>query len=74
MKHELEMFSLGNGGIDTGLMQVESHVHLEGKICISIIMTELRNVGPLQLPFPIAIIRASQHWDGGGARLNPGLY
>lgn len=68
------MFGLGDEKVDTGLMQVESHVHPEGKICISIIMAELRSVGPFQLPFPIAIVHARQYWDDGGARLNPGLY
>ncbi len=79
-KHELKMLGLGDEEIDTGLMQVQSHIHSEGKICIAAIMAELRDVGPFQLPFPTAIIHASQPWDGstsgggGGSRLSPRLY
>lgn len=79
-RHELEMLGVGGEKIDTGLMQVEAHVHPEGKICIAIITAELRDLGPFKLPFPVAIIHASQPWDGstngggGGSRLNPRFY
>ncbi len=71
INYELELLGLGDEKIDSTLLQCESHTHREGKICIAVILAELRRVGPLEMPFPVAIIHASQSWDDGGSRLNP---
>jgi hypothetical protein len=60
--------------VDTGLMQVEHHVHPEGRICITVVLAELHYLGPIPLPVPTTIIHASQSWDDGGAYLDPRRY
>jgi hypothetical protein len=71
----VELAALGlEDDTDIGLLQVEHHVHPEGRICITAVVAELHYLGPIPLPIPTTIIHASQPWDDGGAHLDPQRY
>ena len=69
MEHEADMLGLDFGG-DEGFKIDNTHWHVD-KLCMTITVARLRQIGPFQIPTPHKVIRISQSWDTGGSRLCP---
>ncbi len=69
MEHESEILGLHLDG-DEGFMINNCHWHTD-KLCMTIIIARIRQIGPIRVPAPRKRIRISQDWDTGGSRLCP---